>query len=147
MEYFVAPHGGKLVNLLVDADRAEGLKTESQSFPSLTLSQRQVCDLELLMNGAFSPLTGFMGKAVYESVLDDMRLPDGTVWPVPVVLDVPEKFAEKLEKGMKIALRDAEGFMPAVLTVEDIWQPDKNREAEKVYNTSSDQHPGVRYLN
>ena len=147
MEYFVAPHGGKLVNLLVDADRAEGLKTESQSFPSLTLSQRQVCDLELLMNGAFSPLTGFMGKAVYESVLDDMRLPDGSVWPVPVVLDVPEKFAEKLEKGMKIALRDAEGFMPAVLTVEDIWQPDKNREAEKVYNTSSDQHPGVRYLN
>ena len=79
--------------------------------------------------------------------MDDMRLPDGSVWPVPVVLDVPEKFAEKLEKGVKIALRDAEGFMPAVLTVEDIWQPDKNREAEKVYNTTSDQHPGVRYLN
>ena len=101
MEHFITPHGGALVTLLADADRAETLKTESQNFPSLTLSQRQVCDLELLMNGAFSPLTGFMGEAVYESVLDDMRLPDGSVWPVPVVLDVPEKFAEKLEKGEK----------------------------------------------
>ena len=117
MEYFVAPHGGELVNLLVDADRAEALKTESQNFPSLTLSQRQVCDLELLMNGAFSPLTGFMGKAAYESVVDDMRLPDGAVWPVPIVLDLPEKFAEKLEKCSKVALRDAEGFMQAVFTV------------------------------
>ncbi|HFD79171.1 MAG TPA: bifunctional sulfate adenylyltransferase/adenylylsulfate kinase [Gammaproteobacteria bacterium] len=146
MDHFVTPHGGKLVDLLVDADTAEALKTESQHFPSLTLSQRQVCDLELLMNGAFSPLRGFMGKADYESVVEDMRLADGTVWPVPIVLDVPEKFAEKLETGAKIALRDAEGFMPAVLTVEDIWQPDKEREAEKVYSTTSDKHPGVRYL-
>jgi sulfate adenylyltransferase len=147
MEYFVAPHGGKLVNLLVDADRAEALKKESQGFPSLTLSQRQVCDLELLMNGAFSPLTGFMDQAAYDSVVNDMRLPDGTLWPVPIVLDVPEAFAGKLQKGSRVALRDAEGFMPAVLTVGDIWQPDRSREAEKVYNTTSDRHPGVRYLN
>ena len=146
MDYFVVPHGGTLVDLLVDADRAERLKTESRDFPSLTLSQRQLCDLELLMNGAFSPLTGFMGQADYESVVDDLRLADGTLWPIPIVLDVPEKFAEKLEKGRKIALRDGEGFMPAVLTVEDIWRPNKTREAEKVYNTTSDQHPGVRYL-
>jgi sulfate adenylyltransferase len=147
MEYFVPPHGGELVDLLVDAGSAEALKTESQNFQSLTLSQRQVCDLELLMNGAFSPLTGFMGREVYESVVDTMRLPYGTAWPVPIVLDIPKNFAEKLEKGSKIALRDAEGFMPAVLTVEDIWQPDKSREAEKIYNTISEQHPGVRYLN
>ncbi|MFQ5644217.1 MAG: bifunctional sulfate adenylyltransferase/adenylylsulfate kinase [Thiogranum sp.] len=147
MEHFVPPHGGELVDLLVDDSSAEALKTESQSFPSLTLSQRQVCDLELLMNGAFSPLTGFMGQEAYESVVDSMRLPDGSVWPVPIVLDIPKNFAEKIEKGSKIALRDAEGFMPAVLTVEDIWQPDKGREAEKVYNTTSEQHPGVRYLN
>jgi len=147
MEYFVPPHGGELVDLLVDAGSAEALKTESQHFQSLTLSQRQVCDLELLMNGAFSPLTGFMGREAYESVVDNMRLPDGAVWPVPIVLDIPENFAEKLKNGSKIALRDAEGFMPAVLTVEDIWQPDKSREAEKVYNTTSEQHPGVRYLN
>ncbi len=146
MEYFVPPHGNKLVDLLVDAERAEVLKTESQGFLSLTLSQRQVCDLELLMNGAFSPLTGFMDQADYEAVVDTVRLADGTVWPIPIVLDIAEKFAEKLQKGSKIALRDGEGFMPAVLTVGDIWQPDKSREAEKVYGTTSDRHPGVRYL-
>jgi len=145
-EFFVKPHGGQLVNLLVDPDKAEVLKTESQQYLSLTLTQRQVCDLELLMNGAFSPLAGFMNQADYDSVVDNVRLVDGTVWPVPIVLDVDEALASRLEKGSKIALRDGEGFMPAVLTVEDIWQPDKTLEAEKVYNTTSDVHPGVRYL-
>ena len=147
MQDFIAPHGGKLVDLMVESDQVEPLKAESQHFLSITLSQRQLCDLELLMNGAFSPLSGFMGKADYDAVVENLRLADGTVWPMPVVLDIPENIAEKLEKGHKIALRDGEGFMPAVLTVEDIWQPDKTREAEKVYNTTSEQHPGVRYLN
>ncbi|HHJ14080.1 MAG TPA: bifunctional sulfate adenylyltransferase/adenylylsulfate kinase [Gammaproteobacteria bacterium] len=146
MTVLITPHGGQLVDLLVDAGRAEILRQESQGFPSLTLSQRQLCDLELLMNGAFSPLSGFMGQADYESVLEQMRLADGTLWPVPIVLDVQENFAEKLEKGAKIALRDAEGFMPAVLTVEDIWRPDLDAEAHKVYGTDSPEHPGVRYL-
>ena len=88
-EYFVKPHGGQLVNLLVDPDKAEVLKTESQHYLSITLTQRQVCDLELLMNGAFSPLTGFMNQADYESVVDNMRLADGTVWPVPIVRHNP----------------------------------------------------------
>ncbi|VAW76047.1 Sulfate adenylyltransferase / Adenylylsulfate kinase [hydrothermal vent metagenome] len=147
MDLFVKPHGGALVDLIVDADTAEQLKQESQNFPSLTLSQRQLCDLELLMNGAFSPLRGFLGQNDYESVVNVLRLADGTLWPIPIVLDVPEMFAEKLEKTQKIALRDGEGFMHAVLTVEDIWRPDKAHEAEKVYNTTSDQHPGVHYLN
>jgi len=146
MEYFVPPHGDRLVDLLVDGERAEILKTESQRFPSLTLTQRQLCDLELLMNGAFSPLRGFMNKADYESVVETTRLADGSVWPIPIVLDVGEKFAEKLQTGARLALRDGEGFMPAVLTVEDIWQPDKHHEAELVYGTTSDLHPGVRYL-
>jgi len=146
MEYFVPPHGDRLVDLLVDGERAEILKTESQRFPSLTLTQRQLCDLELLMNGAFSPLRGFMNKADYESVVETARLADGSVWPIPIVLDVGEKFAEKLQTGARLALRDGEGFMPAVLTVEDIWQPDKHHEAELVYGTTSDLHPGVRYL-
>ena len=146
MDYFVKPHGGKLVNLLVDPDQAESLKTESQQFASLTLSKRQLCDLELLMNGAFSPLTGFLNQADYTSVIEHMTLANGTIWPIPNVLDVPQAFADKLKPGQKIALRDTEGFMPAVLTVEDIWQPDKEVEAEKVYNTTSLFHPGVRYL-
>ncbi len=146
MEYFVKPHGGALVDLMADADTAEQLRQQSQHFPSLTLSQRQLCDLELLMNGAFSPLTGFMGRQDYESVVENLRLADGTLWPIPIVLDVDERFADKLSEGQKIALRDGEGFMPAVLTVEDIWQPDIEREAEAVYGTTSDAHPGVRYL-
>lgn len=145
-KFFVKPHGGQLVDLLVDPDKAEALKTESQQYLSLTLSQRQVCDLELLMNGAFSPLTGFMNQADYDSVLENVRLANGAIWPVPIVLDVDQSFADKLQKGTKIALRDGEGFMPAVLTVEDIWQPDKAREAEKIYGSTSDSHPGVRYL-
>ncbi|MCW9057771.1 MAG: bifunctional sulfate adenylyltransferase/adenylylsulfate kinase [Gammaproteobacteria bacterium] len=146
MEYFVPPHGGRLVSRLVDADGAEHLKDESKDFPSLTLTQRQTCDLELLLSGGFSPLESFMDKAAYEGVVDNMRLPDGTLWPMPIVLDVPAAFAAKLQPGLRIALRDAEGFMPAVLKVWDIWQPDKRREAEAVYGTTSDQHPGVRYL-
>ena len=146
MEFVVPPHGGQLVNLLVDDARAELLKDASRDFPSLTLTQRQACDLELLINGAFSPLTGFMGRAEYESVLDNLRLPDGTLWPMPIVLDVTAGFAGKLQPGQRIALRDAEGFMPAVFTVQETWQPDKQREAQAVYGTTSEQHPGVRYL-
>ena len=148
MENYAVPHGGgELVDLLVDAARAEALKDASKDFHSLTLSQRQLCDLELLMNGGFTPLDGFMNQAAYDAVLERMQLPDGTLWPIPIVLDVDAGFAEKLETGSKIALRDGEGFMPAALTVEDIWEPDKAREAELVYGTASDQHPGVRYLN
>ena len=98
------------------------------------------------MNGAFTPLTGFMGQQAYEAVIDSLSLPDGTLWPVPIVLDVTEKFAEKLNPGDRVALRDGEGFMPAVLTVDDIWRPDRKREAEKVYGTNDPSHPGVRYL-
>ena len=147
MTFRVKPHGSEqLVDLLADPDLAEKLKQTSGGYPSLTLSQRQLCDLELLMNGAFTPLTGFMGQAAYEAVLDTLSLADGTLWPVPIVLDVAEQLAEKLSVGDRLALRDGEGFMPAVLTVEDIWQPDRWREAEKLYGTTDESHPGVRYL-
>ena len=146
MEHLIAPHGGKLCNLIVEADQAEALKSESGDFLSITLNQRQLCDLELLLNGGFSPLDGFMCRQTYESVIDNLRLPDGTLWSIPVTLDVPDGQAEKIEPGQKLALCDSEGFMLAVLTVEDKWQPDKQREASEVYGTSSTAHPGVRYL-
>ena len=146
MEFVLPPHGGELINLLADPERAEQLKQASRDFLSLTLSQRQACDLELLLSGGFSPLRGFMNQTEYAGVVDGMRLPDGSLWPIPIVLDVPRKFADKLQAGDTIALRDAEGFMPAVLTVQERWQPDKRREADAVYGTTSDAHPGVRYL-
>ena len=145
-EQLIAPHGGELCNLLVDADRAESIKEESGEFASLTLNLRQECDLELLLNGGYSPLRGFMGREAYESVIDTLHLPGGALWSVPVTLDVPSALAEKIEPGGRVALRDAEGFMLAVLTVEDAWRPDKEREAREIYGTTSVEHPGVRYL-
>ncbi|HIP53147.1 MAG TPA: adenylyltransferase, partial [Chromatiales bacterium] len=99
-------------DLLVDEKQAEELKNASQDFVSHTLSKRQQCDLEMLINGGFAPLKGFHDRKTYQSVIDSARLPDGTPWPVPIVLDVTPEFAEKLEIGQKVALRDAEGFMP-----------------------------------
>ena len=146
MEYLTPPHGGTLCNLLVEPELAERLKNESGDFHSITLSQRQVCDLELILNGGYSPLRGFMTREEYESVLDNMHLPDGTLWPIPITLDVPSAVAEKMVAGDRVALRDGEGFMLAVLTVEDTWPLDKQSEADAVYGTNSTDHPGVRYL-
>ncbi|MCW8923419.1 MAG: bifunctional sulfate adenylyltransferase/adenylylsulfate kinase [Gammaproteobacteria bacterium] len=146
MDHLIPPYQGELKDLLLNELDAEQLKLDSESFSSITLSQRQQCDLELLLNGAFSPLTGFMNKDVYESVVSTARLPNGVLWPIPYYLDVDEKQAESLEVGKKIALCDTEGFMPAVLAIESIWRPDKNEEALEVYGTLDKQHPGVDYL-
>lgn len=142
----VSPHGGVLQDLIVSAERAEELRQMSVDLPSIDVTPRQECDLELLMTGGFSPLTGFMDEKTYESVLDAIRLPDGTVWPIPITLDVTDPVARSLGTGQQVALRDQEGFMLAVLTVEDVWQPDKKKEARKVYSTDEISHPGVAHL-
>src|SRR5699024_254136 len=102
--------------------------------------------LELLMNGAFSPLTGFLNQKDYESVLQSMRLADGTLWPMPITLDVTEEAAAGLETGVSLALRDPEGVMLAVLEVGDIWRPDIQQEAQCVYGAQESAHPGVTRL-
>lgn len=141
-----APHGGELVNLFVDRARRDELQTESLDWPSWDLTERQLCDLELLMNGACSPLRGFMARADYESVCDSMRLANGLIWPIPVVLDLPEERAKHLKPGTPLSLRDPEGVMLAVLHIEQIWQPDRKAEAQKVYGTANTDHPGVNHL-
>jgi sulfate adenylyltransferase len=110
------------------------------------MNARQICDLDLLMNGAFSPLTGFLGEADYEGVCDDLRLESGVLWPIPVTLDVSEAFAGQIATGERIALRDAEGVLLATMDVEDIWRPDLDSEAKRVYGTNDDLHPAVAYL-
>jgi len=132
--------------LLVDDARARDLKQASMDLPSLTLTQRQLCDLELLMSGAFTPLAGFMDEKTTATVLEGARLPDATLWPIPVNLDVTQTLADKLATGDRLALRDSEGFMLAVLTVSDIWRPDREREAQLVYGTGDVSHPGVAYV-
>ena len=102
---------------------------------SWDLTARQLCDLELLLNGAFAPLAGFMSAAQYEGVLRAMRLPSGALWPIPVTLDVSEAFAAALGPGETIALRDGEGVPVAVMEVGETWRPDKDEEARAVYGT------------
>jgi sulfate adenylyltransferase len=144
----IPPYGGTLCHLVVPQDKVDALKQASSNYPAVTLTQRQICDLELLMNGAYSPLTGFMCENDYNSVVDAMQLANGLLWPMPVVFDVSEAFVDQhnISLSSKIALQDGEGFMLAVLSVQSIWTPDKAREAEQVYGTRSVDHAGVRYL-
>jgi len=132
--------------LFVSYDSAQKLKLEAADLPSHDLTPRQICDLELLMNGGFNPLKGFLSEADYNSVVEDMRLADGSLWPMPITLDVSEDFANSLELGEDIALRDQEGVILGTMTVTDRWTPDKAREAKMVFGADDDAHPAVNYL-
>ncbi len=142
----VEPYGGSLVNIQADLERAAMLKDLAFKLPDIILNERQLCDFELLATGAFSPLQGFMIRSDYESVLDRMRLQNGTFWPVPVCLDISVPQADLLEAGQSLALRDPEGFLLAVMHVEDIWPVERDKEADRVFGTRDLTHPGVNYL-
>lgn len=134
-------------SLLVHFRRVEALRAEALECKVIDLSSRQLCDLELLLNRGLYPLNGYLGRKDYDSVVEKMRLADGTVWPMPICLDMNEKTAAGLSVGSKVALNDEEGFLLALLTIEDIWQPDKKREALSVYGTDDPaSHSGVRQL-
>ncbi|MHB1186296.1 adenylyl-sulfate kinase [Thiobacillus sp.] len=117
----IAPYGGTLVNL-IDPVQGEALKQEALSLTSLELDWQQQCELEMLMAGAYSPLTGFMTRAQCARVEAEQQLDDGTFWPLPVTLASRQKAAAELKPGGRVALRDGEGFMLAVLSVSDVWQ-------------------------
>lgn len=139
-------HGGELRNLLVDAERNDILKKVATNLPDITLEDHHLCDFELIATGAFSPLNGFMVRSDYEPVIDRMRLQDGTLWPIPICLDIPESKARNLEAGQSVALRDPEGFLLGVMHLEDIWPIDKTKEALLVYGESDQSHPGKIHL-
>ena len=122
------------------------LKEEYLSYPDWTLSDRQICDLELILNGGFEPLNGFLGKRDFESVINDLRLENGALWPIPITLDVSIEFAELLSNGDSITLKDKEGFSLAIMEISDIWEPDRAKEATLVFGTNDDKHPGVNHL-
>ncbi|MEM9967223.1 MAG: bifunctional sulfate adenylyltransferase/adenylylsulfate kinase [Pseudomonadota bacterium] len=140
------PNLSPIPELFVSADSAQKLKSDAAQLVSYDLSPRQICDLELLMNGGFHPLKGFLTEADYNRVVDDMRLADGTLWPMPITLDVTEEFAAGLVLGQDIALRDQEGVILATMTVTDRWRPDKTREARSVFGADDTAHPAVDYL-
>lgn len=128
MNQLIKPYGGKLIDLMLDPKQAAQIKAVALDLPSIDLDRAQLCDLELLLNGAYSPLNGYQGFEDYQRVLAEQRLCDGTFWPLPVVLRLSEKQATDLKPGARIALRDPEGFMPALLTVSEVWAADTNAE-------------------
>lgn len=124
MDSLITPYGGKLESLLASPQRIAEIKQEALNLPSLDLSWKQICELELLLNGALSPLSGYMNQAEMHSVLAGLKLPDGLFWPRPVMLVVSEKAALKLAAGLTVALRDSEGVMPAILHISEVWPAD-----------------------
>jgi sulfate adenylyltransferase len=140
------PHGGVLKNLYLDEAAAKQEKARARDLPSWDLNMRQLCDIEMLLNGAFSPLEGFLSEADYKGVLAEMRLTSGVLWPMPITLDVTEKFAEKLTVGDWVALRDGEGVLTATMEIASIYRPDLDAEAKAVYGTTDQKHPAVSYL-
>ena len=132
--------------LYVSYDSAQKIKMEAAELVSWDLTPRQICDLELLMNGGFNPLKGFLSQADYNCVVENMRLADDALWPIPITLDVSQGFADSVELGQDIALRDQEGVILATITVTDSWLPNKAREAEMVFGSDDLAHPAVNYL-
>ena len=132
------PHGGQLVDRRLDADEASALA--SSPLPSLPLTAAEAADLRALATGAYSPLTGFMGAKEHESVTESMRLPDGTLWSIPVCLGIPD--GVRVDAG-RLALRDERGELLGVLEVAEVFERDRQAEAELVYGTADPEHPGV----
>ncbi|KAH6688875.1 sulfate adenylyltransferase [Plectosphaerella plurivora] len=145
-----SPHGGVLKDLFVrDAPRHAELLAESDKLPSLTLTERHLCDLELILNGGFSPLEGFLNEADYNGVVKNNRLVDGALFSMPINLDVSQQTIDQLgiKAGARIALRDLRDDRAlAILTVEDVYRPDKVTEAKEVFGSDDDTHPGIKYL-
>ncbi len=146
MTELIAPFGGELRELYLIESLASAVKAQSRDWPSWDLTPRQLCDIELLLNGAFSPLGGFMTRRDYDPVVRDMRLADGTLWPIPITLDVTQAFASRLSEGLQVALRDPTGVLIAVLEVKDVWTPERRVEATSVFGTDDLGHPGVNHL-
>jgi sulfate adenylyltransferase len=136
----IEPHGGTLVN------RVDPAAAQTKANATITLSDRQQCDLEMIAIGAMSPLTGFMGQADYDSVCDAMKLSDGTVWPIPITCAVDTATADGIQVGDSVQLNDDKGRLLGFLKVEEKYPHDKKKQALSVFKTDEDAHPGVKVL-
>lgn len=142
----IAPHGGVLrVNLANEAEQVE-LQERAFSLPQITVGSRQLADLEMLAIGAYSPLSGFLTRTDYLSVVSEMHLSNGLPWSIPITLAVTSEQAADLKEGSQVALVDAQGVLQAVLTIEEKYSYDKQYEAKQVYRTEEEAHPGVKVV-
>ncbi len=142
----ISPHGGSLVNRMAVGDRADQLAAKAASLPKIALSAKQACDLEMIAIGAFSPLTGFCGKADFESICTSMRLASGPAWAIPITLAVDDGVKETLSEGGQAALHHADGTLLAVIDIEEIYPHDKKLEIPNVFRTEDAAHPGVKQV-
>jgi sulfate adenylyltransferase len=142
----IAPHGGTLIDRVLSGDRLLEQRKKAEQAVRVPLDNWALSDLELIAVGAFSPLTGFMGQADYDSVVENMRLQDGTVWSLPITLPVTQELADRIEVGTTVALVGEDGVIYGTLDVSEKYTPDKLREAELVYRTTEEAHPGVAKL-
>ncbi len=140
----VKPHGGTLVNRIATDNERDVLLKEANSLPSVTLSDWSLSDLELIANGAFSPLEGFMNQNDYLHVLKEMKLANGIVWSIPITLPVSKQISNGLEIGQDIALKGSDDVIYGILTLEEKFEYNKDVEALFIYKTLDKNHPGVR---
>ncbi|MEO1585586.1 MAG: sulfate adenylyltransferase, partial [Planctomycetota bacterium] len=139
----IAPHGGTLVNRVLEGAARDAAIKDAEGLPAITLSAKQSCDVEMIGIGAFSPLTGFMGKANFDGVVNGMKLADGNIWPLPITLSVDKADAPAV--GTKVALKAPNGVLQAVMTIEEVYDHDREAEAKIFFNGADDdgQHPGA----
>ncbi len=142
----IAPHGGKLINCYAPENERAGLMEKAKSLPAIAMDDKNISDLEMIACGAMSPLQGFLKQDDYNSVVQNMRLADGTVWSIPITLSVDKETAQQAEKSGSVALKDGNGGVLAILNVEDVYTYDKKAEAKNVYRTDDEAHPGVAYV-
>ncbi|NTZ19787.1 sulfate adenylyltransferase [Paenibacillus sp. JMULE4] len=143
----IRPHGGTLINRIVEGKQRDRLLEHAKDLFPLRINAWTISDLDLIGVGAFSPLTGFMGKQDYHSVVERMRLADGTVWSLPITLGVEDEVAKDLELGQEAALvGEKDGVIYGIIRVESIYQVDQKHEAVKVFKTDDTEHPGVQKL-
>ncbi len=142
----IQPHGGKLINCYLSEQERKETLLRAANLPSLTLSIRNIADLECIATGVYSPLEGFVNEEEYTSIVKDMRLTSGIAWSIPVTLQIPESIADQYKLDSEIALAHPNGNLLAVMTVTSKFKPDQKFEAEKVYRTSEEAHPGVKAM-
>ncbi|KAF0193414.1 MAG: sulfate adenylyltransferase, partial [bacterium] len=137
---------GVLINCFVSQDELKACESEAAKLTSIRVSKRVLCDLEMLAIGAFSPLEGFTGKKDYESIVENMRLSNGLVWPIPITLQVNDEEFKIVKNQNKIALKNETNEIVAILNIKEIYEPDLKKEAQCVFKTQDENHPAVKYL-
>ncbi len=142
----IAPHGGQLINRYVPADQRQAWEEKARSLPVIQLDDKNVSDLEMIASGAMSPLTGFMTRNDYQSVVENMRLANGLVWSIPITLAINAEQRQAIQNSDQVALKAPNGQILAVMEVEDVFEYDKQKEAANVFRTTDEAHPGVAYV-